>query len=193
MQPRYILIKSQNLSLIQTLIFQIKEIKHIRFFHFKLNGFYTLTIKCHNYYNSQKTYDDNQLYGSYVFLYSLLSIMLSDLLIIHYEHNLANRLLKPKKLNISQLTKISNISALLLDENSPLELSEILYKRRKNNLLDALFQNFRKRNFIFLDYFLDFNAPKYREQVLKIIDASIEILENKTLYNYVMNFIFQKP
>ena len=119
--------------------------------------------------------------------------MLSGLLIIHYEHNLANRLLKPKKLNISQLTKISNISALLLDENSPLELSEILYKRRKNNLLDALFQNFRKRNFIFLDYFLDFNAPKYREQVLKIIDASIEILENKTLYNYVMNFIFQKP
>lgn len=193
MKPRYILIKTQNSNLIKTLIFQIQEIKHIRFFHFKTNGFYTLTIKCHNYYNPEEIFTDNQLYGSYIFLYSLISMLLSDLLIFYYEHDLTNHLLKPKHLNIKDLSKISNISALLLDQNSPLELSEVLYKRRKNYLLDDLFQNFRKRNFIFLDYFLDFNAPKYKEEISKIIEASVEILENKTLYHYMMNFIFQKP
>lgn len=193
MKSRYILIKSQNFNLIQMLIFQIQEIKHIRYFDFKANGFYTLTIKCHNYYNSEQIFTDNQLYGNYIFLYSLISMILSDLLIFYYEHDLTNHLLRPRNLDTKELSKISNISALLLDENSPLELSEILYQRRKNLLLDDLFKNFRKRNFIFLDYFLDFNAPKYKEEITKILDASIEILENKTLYNYMMNFIFQKP
>lgn len=190
MQPRYILIKSQNPDFIQALLFQIKEIKHIRFFYFKSNGFYTITIQCYNYYNSKNTFDENKLYGSYIFLYSVLSIMLSDLLITHYEHGLTRRMLHARNLNSKELAKLSNISALLLDENSPLEFSEILYKRRKNCLLDALFKNFRSRNFVFVDNFLDFNAPEYQSEVLKIVEASIEILENDVLYRYMMSFIF---
>ena len=159
MNPRYILIKSQNSDFIYALLFQIKEIKQIRFFHFKLNGFYTITIQCYNYYNSENTFDENKLYGSYIFLYSVISIILSDLLIAHHEHEIARRMLRTKKLTSKELSKVSNISALLLDENSTFEFSEILYKRRKNYLLDALFKNFRNHNFIFVDYFLDFNAP----------------------------------
>lgn len=193
MNPRYILIKSQNLELINALLFQIKEIKHIRFFYFKANGFYTITIKCYNYYNSKNIFNENKLYGNYVFLYSVLSIMLADLFIINKEHEVAHHLLQNKNLSTKKLSKISNILSLLLDENSPLEFSEILYKRRKNYLLDALFRNFRKRNFIFIDYFLDFNSHSYKNEISKIVEASLEILENKTLYDYMLNFIFQKP
>jgi len=193
MKPRYILIKSQNPEFIHALLFQIKEFKQIRFFYFKLNGFYTITIQCHNYYNSQNKLDENKLYGSYLFLYSVLSIMLSDLLIAHYEHGITRHILQKKNLTSKELVKLSNISALLLDENSPLEFSQTLYKRRKNHLLDALFRNFRKRNFIFVDYFLDFNAHDYQNEVSKIVEASLEILENKALYHYMLNFIFQKP
>lgn len=191
MNPRYILIKSQNFDLINALLFQLKEMNQIRFFHFKINGFYTITIQCHNYYDSESILDKNKLYGSYIFLYSILSIILSDLLITYYEHNLINHMLHNRKLNNDSLNKVSNISSLLLDENSPFEFSKLLYKKRKKYLLDALLINFRKRNFIFVDYFLDFNTPEYQIEISKIVDASLEILDNKLLYNYMMNFIFQ--
>ena len=189
MNPKYILIKSQNPILIQTLLFHLKELKQVRFFYFKYNGFYTITIKCHNYYNSKDILNENKLYGNYTFLYSLISIILSDLLIEYYEHDIVRRLLQKHKIQKKELSKLSNISSLLLDKNSPFEFSNLLYTKRKNHLLNALFQNFRKRNFIFLDYFLDFNAEIYKKQLQEILEASLEIIENKSLYQYLMQFI----
>lgn len=190
MNPRYILIKSQNSEFMNAFLYQLREFHQIRFFYFKINGFHTVTIQCYNYYSDKNTLDENKLYGSYIFLYSVVAILLADLLLIHYEHILTHRMLSASKIKKKQLSKLSSISALLLDENSPFEFSTFLYKHRKRVLLDAILKNFRKRNFIFVDYFLDFNAPDYRKKVLEIVEASIAISENKSLYQYVMNFIF---
>ena len=95
------------------------------------------------------------------------------------------------KINNTNLHKLSNISSLLLDEHSPFEFSKILYKKRKQLLLHTLLGNFRKRNFIFTDYFIDFSAKEYLEELNRIIYVSKEILENKQLYDYMMNFVFK--
>ena len=57
-------------------------------------------------------------------------------------------------------------------------------------MLNNLLQNFRRCNFIFTDYYIDFFAKDYTNELKSIIDISIEILNNKPLYNYMMNFIF---
>lgn len=189
MNPRYILIKSQNSEFMNAFLYQLREIHQIRFFYFKMNGFHTVTIQCYNYYNDKNTFDENKLYGSYIFLYSIVAIILADLFMLYYEPVLAHRILPFFKINKKHLSKLSSISALLLDEGSPFEFSALLYKRRKSYLLDAILKNFRKRNFIFIDYFLDFNAPQYRQELFEIIEASVAILENQTLYHYVMNFL----
>lgn len=191
MSPKCIIIKSQSKELYNALVYKLNEIKNIRFFQIKINGFYTIVIKCYNYYNHNNYFDKNKLYGSYIFLYSIISIILSELLIRYYEHSISRRIINSNQYKNSNLQKLSTISSLLLDENSPFEFSALLFNKRKRLLLNALFQNFRKRNFIFTDYFIDFSAKYYIYELKKIFDASIEILENKSLYDYMMNFIFQ--
>lgn len=206
MSSKCIIIKSQSKDFFNALIYKIKEIKNIRFFTFHINGFYTLVIKCHNYYNSNSVLDDSKLYGSYIFLYSLVSIILSELFLSYYEHIVSTRIISAKcKINKKHrdlrsftdskseldFNKLSSISSLLLDENSPLEFSNVLYKKRKSLLLDSILKNFRNKNYIYADYFIDFNSPNYIKELDKIINTSIEILGNKPLYNYVMQFIFK--
>lgn len=190
MNPRAILIKSQNKEFIHTLLFKLKEMKQIRFFHFKCNGFYTITIQCYNYYDRELIFHENQLYGNYIFLYSILSILLSDLLLLHYEHRITHRMLHLKDFTPKELSKLSSISALLLDEESPFEFSKVLYTKRKQIVLTTLLHHFRKHNYIFVDHFLDFNAGDYKTELSKIIEASLEILKDNALYHYMMRFIF---
>lgn len=189
MTPKCILIKSQNQEFINSLLYKLQEMQQIRFFCFKINGFYTVTIKCHNYYNIQKNQSSENIYGNYVFLYSLVAIILADLLLTYYENILVHHILTGFDIKKKQEPKLSYISALLLDENSPFTFSNLLYKRRKNYLLCDLFENFRKRNFIFIDYFLDFNSPKYRDEIVSILELSSTMLKDRVFYNYVMNFI----
>lgn len=191
MSPKCIIIKTQSKDFFNLLTFKLHEIKNIRFLSLKINGFYTTVVKCHNYYDSKSVFNENQLYGSYIFLYSIISIIISELLIICFEHSISKRIIyssKDEKININ---KLSNISALLLDEYSPFEFSKLLHKKRKNYILESLFANFRKRNYIYTDFFLDFSSPMYIQELKDVIDASIQILNNKQLYEYMMNLIFQ--
>lgn len=190
MSPKCIIIKSQTEELYYILIYKLKDFKNIRFFYKKINGFYTIVIKCHNYYNQNSLLDESKLYGSYIFLYSIISIILSELLMTYYEHIVSKRIIYHKKTIDIDYNKLSTISALLLDENSPLELSKILYIKRKNYLVNTLLQNFRKRNYVFTDNFIDFFAKDYLYELESTIQASIEILQNKLLYDHIMSLIF---
>ncbi|MBO5141947.1 MAG: hypothetical protein J6C46_02930 [Clostridia bacterium] len=191
MNPKCIIIKSQSKDFANALIYKLNEVENLRFFSFKLNGFFTIVIKCQNYYNSKIKLKEKTLYGSYIFVYSVLSIILSDLFISHYEHSISKRIILSRYKAKINSNKFSNISALLLDENSPFEFSKILFLKRKKYILDSLLHNFRKCNYIFSDYFIDFSSKKYIEELNKIIDVSTEILNNKHLYDYIMNFIFK--
>ena len=190
MNPRCIIIKSQTKELYYILIYKLKEFKNIRFFYRKINGFYTIVIKCYNYYYPNNQLSESKLYGSYIFLYSIISIILSELFITYHENIISKRIIYTKKLKNIDYKKLSSISALLLDENSPLEFSKILYRKRKNHILNTLFQNFIKRNFVFIDNFIDLFAKDYLYELKSTIDAAIEILHNKSLYSYIMSFIF---
>lgn len=192
MNPRCFMIKSQNKEFMQALQFQLQEVKQIRFFSFKMNGFYTITVQCYNYYNQQAIFQKDKLYGSYIFLYSIVSIMLSDLFLLHYEPLVSHRFLSAWKDEDVDWSKLASITSLLLDENSPFDFARLLYQKRKRFLLDSILENFRKRNYLFVDYFLDFSSPDYREELRNITEASLAILENKSLYYYMMQFIFQR-
>lgn len=191
MNPRCIILKTRSVEFLNAFIYKLKEIKNIRFFDFKINGWYTVVIKCHNYYNRKNILTASKLYGSYIFLYSIISIIISELLIAYYEHSISRRIIHIKKEKKLDIHKLSNISSLLLDEYSPFDFSRILYKKRKNILLENILKNFRKRNYIYIDNFIDFFAKDYSNELAKIIDVAIEILFNKSLYDYMMNFIFK--
>ena len=191
MNPKCIIIKTQSKDFFNAFLYKLKELRNIRFTGIKINGFYTIIIKCHTYYNKNDIFDETKLYGSYIFLYSIISIILSELLIIYYEHSVSKRIIYTKKDKRINLNKLSNISSLLLDEHSPLEFSKLLFKKRKNFLLNSSIKNFRKRNYIFTDNFIDFCAKEYLNELEELIDTSIEILKNKTLYDYMMNLISQ--
>lgn len=190
MRPKCIIIKTQSKDFFNALIYKLTEIKNIRFWAFKFNGFYTITIKCINYYRKDIHADESKLYGSYIFLYSIVSIILSELFLTYYEDLVSKRIIISQKNKKIDFNKLSCISALLLDKNSPFKFSEILYTRRKCFLLDNILQSFRKRNYIYVDYFIYFFAKDYLFELNKIIIASTEILSNKPLYDYMMQFIF---
>ena len=178
MKPRCVIIKTQSLDFFTALLFKIKEIENLRFFNFKINGLYTIVIKCHNYYNKQNTHASIDLYGNYIFIYSVLSIIISELLISYYEHSVSRLIIHKKKLQNINISKLSNISSLLLDKDSPIELSKKLYNKRKNSLISSLFKNFRKQNYIYIDNYIIFTAKDYLKELESLIDKAIEILLN---------------
>ena len=190
MNPKCIILKTQSRNIFDAIAYKLTELHNIRFWKFKFNGFYTITIKCFNYYEKNKISDNYNLYGSYIFLYSIVSIILSELFLTYYEDLISRRIITAKTHKSMNFSKLSNISSLLLDEHSPLEFSKILYKKRKCFLLDNILKNFRKRNYIYTDYFIDFFAKDYILELTKVINASIEIINNKPLYDYMMTFIF---
>ncbi len=191
MCPKCIIIKSLSKEFHDSFLYKLKEFHNIRFFHAKINGLYTVVIKCHTYYQKDSKYTDQKIYGNYIFLYSMVSIILVELLLTYYEQGVSKRIICSHAKNIKNIHKLSCLSALLLDENSPFEFSKNLYQRRSRCLLDAILLHFRKKNFIYTDHFIDFSAPVYLAEMEKIIAISNEILENKSLYNSIMGFIFQ--
>lgn len=193
MNPKCIIIKTTSKEFYIALTHKLKEFKNIRFSNLKINGFYTVIIKCHNYYDENNQAYENALYGSYTFLYSIISIILSELLLTHFENSISKRIVVSQKFKHNNINtkKLSTISSLLLDNDSPFEFSKILYSKRRKIILNTTLENFRKHNFIFIDHFLDFSSKEYINELNDIIDVSMQILENKSLYNYMMNYIFQ--
>ena len=94
MHPKSIIIKTLNNCLYQKLVNELYRYPSIRFIHKKINGEHTIVVKCFNYYDKNKIENANNFYGNYIYLYTCLSLILTDLIISNYENIFINRILQ---------------------------------------------------------------------------------------------------
>ena len=160
MQPKKIIIKTLNPILNKQFCSALFKYPKIEFFNKKINGEFITTIKCSNYYNNTKTQD---IYGSYIYLYTNISLILSELIINYFEHLIINRLIKDFYFYFSEsdAKKIKNITSLILDPNFPSENSRKLSLYKKDLILNELLLNFRERNHLVIEGFANFSLPNY--------------------------------
>ena len=163
MQPKSIIIKSNTINLIKQLVNELSAYPSIRFFCKKINGEKTIIIKCFNYYDASKKENSKNFYGNYVYLYTCISLILTDLIILNYENIFINRILHFNYFyyDKSKLKKIFNIINLILNPNSPLENSQELLLYRKQIILAELLKNFHRKNYIQIDGFINFSLTKF--------------------------------
>ncbi len=90
MNPRKIIIKTLYPKLNHEFCHILRSYPKIKFFNKKINGTYVTVIKCSNYYNPSSLSD---IYGSYIYLYTNISMILSELIIKYFEKNIISRLL----------------------------------------------------------------------------------------------------
>ena len=84
--PKSIIIKSNTSKLIEQLVNELSQYPNIRFFKRKINGEETLVIKCFNYYNNLAKENYKNFYGNYIYLYTCVSLLLSDLILENKEN-----------------------------------------------------------------------------------------------------------
>lgn len=185
MFPKQIIIKSRSKNFSHLLKDELNAIPSIRYIHHKANGFYTTSIKCANYYKKINCTNDTSFYGSYIYLYTNVSLILSDIFMKHYERYLITRFIKMNYFYFTneEQKQIFNISSSLLDPSSPIERNGNLYLSRKEILLNYLLENFRNKNHINVESFFNFSVPNYTRKVEDIIDTAVEI------YSYDINYI----
>lgn len=186
MSAKSILIKTHSKELSNLLIHELLNIKNIKFFSKKINGIYILTIKCNNYYSFLSLPKRKNIYGNYIFLYSNISIILSELLIKFYEERLAKRFINSQYFYYPRtvLTQLTNLSSIVLSDVLPDYSINDLYLFRKEILLHELLNNFQKRNYLVIDGFINFSAPHYHETLEYILSTSVElILSNQNLFH----------
>ena len=98
---------------------------------------------------------------------------------------------KAKQPQTKSLTKIKNISSLVLTPNSLIENSAELLLYRKQIILSLLLKNFRKTNYLHVDSFINFSLNNYREFLEEILDMIVGLfLTNSTSIEY-LNFIIR--
>lgn len=196
MKPKSILIKSNTNRIIKQLVNELSSYPSIRFFHKKINGEQTVIIKCFNYYDSSKEENDKNFYGNYIYLYTCLSLILTDLIILNYETVFVNRILRYNYFYYEKgkLKKISNVADLILNPNSPLENSQELLLYRKQLILAELLKNFHQRNYLQLDGFINFSLSQYNEfleeVIYNIVQLSIANLISIEHLNFVIKNMF---
>lgn len=186
MSAKSILIKTNSKELYEILTEEFIHAKNIKFFSKKINGIYTFVIKCNEYYSCLSLPKSKSIYGNYIFLYSSVSIILSDILIKYYESLLARRFITSQYFYFPKtiLTQLTNLSSLILSDNLPDYSNNELYLLRKEIILHELLNNFQNRNHIFLDSFINFSASRYHEMLEYILSTSVElILSNQDLFH----------
>lgn len=191
--PKSIIIKSNTTSFIKRLVDELRKYPNIRFLYRKINGEKTVVIKCYNYYNTFAKENKKNFYGNYIYLYTALSLILADLIIEEYEENMIKRILNYNYFYFEKyaLTKIKNISSLVLTPNSLIENSAELLLYRKQIILSLLLKNFRKTNYLHVDSFINFSLNNYREFLEEILDMIVGLfLTNSTSIEY-LNFIIR--
>lgn len=179
MKSKSIIIKSNTNIIFDKLVNELSQYPNIRFFSKKINGEKTLIIKCYNYYNKNQKENINNFYGNYTYLYTCVSLILTDLITINYEHIIVNRILHYNYFYFgkSKLKKINNIISLILNYNSPLENTSELLLYRKQIILATLLKNFHYKNHLQIDGFVNFSMKQYydflEELILNVIQLSI--------------------
>ena len=193
MKPKSIIIKSNTSNLITQLKKELTSYPSIRFINKKINGESTIVIKCFNYYNSSKKENDKNFYGNYIYLYTCISLILTDLIIINYENIFLNRILHFNYFYFekSKLKKIFNIANLILSPNSPLENSHELLLYRKQIILSELLKHFHKKNYIQIDGFINFSLSNYNNFLEEVIDIIIQLSISNIISIDHLNFVIK--
>lgn len=195
MNPKKIIIKTLYKNLNTQLCKSLDKLSKINYFSKKINGVYVTTIKCSNYYKNANKSDD--IYGSYVYLYTSVSIILSQLIIDFFERKFINILISDYYFYFSknEQEKIKNISSMILDYNFPCNSSKELYLYKKDLILSKLLLNFRKQNHIQIEGFASFELDNYFSFLDDAIEKSAHIyfsnLDPDILINFMLNNFFK--
>lgn len=175
MNPKFIIIKIKSKKLYNQIYEKLKEYERIHFFKKKINGIYTIIIKCENFYNSiLETNCSDNIYQTYIYLYTNISIILSKIIIDFYELKLTNQILYSQHKDISSYSfnRLKNILRFVLDSNFPSSESKKLYLYRKDLILSKLLLNFRNHNYIYLEHFVYFKLRNYYEHLENIVEKT---------------------
>lgn len=174
MQPKFIIIKIHSKTFYKLLIRELTNYKRIKFFSKKINGIYTVVLKCQKYYENILNSDITNIYLSYIYLYTSVSLILSELIIRYFEQKITHQILSSKYGYLSkyEMSKVTNITRAVLDSNYPSIESKKLYLYRKDLILNKLLLNFRKCNYIYTDYFAYFKLNDYHEHLENIIEKT---------------------
>ena len=166
MNPKLIIIKIHSRTFYKLLVSELTNYKRLKFYHKKINGIYTVVIKCQAYYeNLFNTKIEPNIYLSYIYLYTSVSLILSELIIKFFEQKITYQILSSKY-------KYLPIVHVVLDSNFPSIESKKLYLYRKDLILNKLLLNFRKRNYIHVDYFAYFKLKDYHNHLENIIEKT---------------------
>ncbi|MBQ8299214.1 MAG: hypothetical protein IJX99_05035 [Clostridia bacterium] len=175
MSPKFIIIKIQSRNFYRLLIRKLTEYQRIHFFAKKINGIYTIVIKCESFYNKVlKKQKYNNIYQSYIYLYTNLSIILSELIIDFYELRITHQILSSQHKDLSpySMSRLKNILQIVLDSNFPSSESKKLYLYRKDLILTKLLMNFRNCNYIYPEHFVYFKLDNYLEHLENIVEKT---------------------
>lgn len=188
MSPKKIIIKTLYPKLNNEFCKILKTYPRINFFTRKINGEYITVIKCSNYYNSLKTDD---IYGSYIYLYTNISLIISELIIKFFEKKIVTRMLNNYYFYFSnsEIQKIKNISFMILDPNYPSDNSRKLYLYKKDLILNRLLLNFRKQNHLVIEGFANFSLDNYFFFLDDIIEKAAHIYFTNSDHIDLINFI----
>lgn len=188
LRPKKIIIKTLYSKLNNEFCKILKTYPKIKFFSKKINGEYITVIKCSNYYNALKPDD---LYGSYIYLYTNISLILSELIIKYFEKSFIKHLLNNYYFYFSEseMQKIKNISFMILDPNYPSDNSRKLYLYKKDLILNKLLLNFRNRNHLIIEGFANFSLDNYSFFLDDVIEKAAHIYFSNTEHIDLINFI----
>lgn len=174
MQPKFIILKIQSKTFYKLLVRELTNYNRIKFFGRKINGTYTVVLKCQGFYDAILDTSISNIYLSYIYLYTSISLILSDLIIKYYEQKITRQILYSKYSYLSpyEMSKISNITHAVLDSNYPSIDSKKLYLYRKDLILTKLLSNFRNQNYIYTDFFAYFKLNDYHEHLENVIQKT---------------------
>ncbi len=175
MQPKFLILKFLSKDFSDLFVQKISEYPHIIFTNKKINGTHNVFIKTDKYFEFVlKNINKNNFYTSYIYLYTCISIVLSEFIIDHFELKLAHQILssKYKYLNIHTKNKLKNIVHFVLDYNYPSESSKNLFLYRKDLILRKLLLNFRTSNYLYVDHFIYFKLTDYYLHLENIISKT---------------------
>lgn len=191
--PKSIIIKSNTSFLIEQLVNELSEYPNIRFLKKRINGEETIVVKCFNYYDKFAKENNKNFYGNYIYLYTCISLILSELIVENYEGIIVKRLLNYNYFYFGKtaLKRISNILTIVLSSNSPIEYSREFSLYRKQIILSSLLHNFRGTNFLHLDSFVDFKMTAYKNFLEEIVDMVIQLYLSNSTSLESLNFIIK--
>ena len=97
MQPKKIIIKTLSSNLNNEFCNTLLNYPKINFFNKKINGEYVTIVKCYNYYDSISIFNSytcnpniKSIYANYIYLYTNISLILSELIINFFEKSIVN-------------------------------------------------------------------------------------------------------